>query len=77
MACPPIHNGVPLQHDSTKGSCMYMSNEPLTFNDLPQVVAELRDEVSGMKALPNVLTVVCSRPNAETCTKWYHEKLKC
>ena len=30
---------------------MYMSNEPLTFNDLPQVVAELRDEVSGMKAL--------------------------
>lgn len=30
---------------------MYMINEPLTFNDLPQVVAELRDEVSGMKAL--------------------------
>ena len=28
-----------------------MSNEPLTFNDLPQVIAELRDEVSGMKAL--------------------------
>ncbi len=28
-----------------------MSNEPLTFNDFPQVVAELRDEVSGMKAL--------------------------
>ena len=28
-----------------------MINEPLTFNDLPQVVAELRDEVSGMKAL--------------------------
>ena len=28
-----------------------MSKEPLTFNDLPQVVAELRDEVSGMKAL--------------------------
>ena len=28
-----------------------MNNEPLTFNDLPQVVAELRDEVSGMKAL--------------------------
>ena len=22
---------------------MYMSNKPLTFNDLPQVVAELRD----------------------------------
>ena len=30
---------------------MYMSNEPLMFNDLPQVIAELRDEVSGMKAL--------------------------
>jgi len=30
---------------------MYMNKEPLTFNDLPQVVAELRDEVSGMKAL--------------------------
>ncbi len=28
-----------------------MSKEPLTFNDLPQVVAELRDEVSGMNAL--------------------------
>ena len=28
-----------------------MSKEPLTFNDLPQVVAELRDEVSSMKAL--------------------------
>ena len=30
---------------------MFMSKEPLTFNDLSQVVAELRDEVSGMKAL--------------------------
>ena len=30
---------------------MNMNKEPLTFNDLPQVVAELRDEVSGMKAL--------------------------
>ena len=28
-----------------------MKNEQLTFNDLPQVIAELRDEVSGMKAL--------------------------
>ena len=27
-----------------------MTNNELTFNDLPQVVAELRDEVSGMKA---------------------------
>ena len=30
---------------------MHMKNEQLTFNDLPQVFAELRDEVSGMKAL--------------------------
>ena len=28
-----------------------MTNKELTFNDLPQVVAELRDEVSCMKAL--------------------------
>ena len=28
-----------------------MTNNQITFNDLPQVVAELRDEVSGMKAL--------------------------
>ena len=28
-----------------------MIKEQITFNDLPQVVAELRDEVSGMKAL--------------------------
>ena len=28
-----------------------MANNELTFNDLPQVIAELRDEVSGMKAL--------------------------
>ena len=28
-----------------------MTNKEFTFNDLPQVVAELRDEVSGMKAL--------------------------
>ena len=27
-----------------------MKNELLTFNDLPQVVAQLRDEVMGMKA---------------------------
>ena len=25
-----------------------MTNNELTFNDLPQVVAELRDEVSGI-----------------------------
>ena len=28
-----------------------MQNENLTFNDLPQVVAQLRDEVMGMKAI--------------------------
>ena len=28
-----------------------MTNNQITFNDLPQVVAELRDEVSGMKTL--------------------------
>ena len=28
-----------------------MSKDQITFNDLPQVIAELRDEVSGMKAL--------------------------
>ena len=48
VACPPICNGIPLQHDSTKGSCCKMTNNELTFNDLPQVVAELRDEVSGI-----------------------------
>ena len=28
-----------------------MKNEELTFNDLPQVVAQLRDEVMGMRAM--------------------------
>ena len=28
-----------------------MQNEDLTFNDLPQVVAQLRDEVMGMRAM--------------------------
>ena len=32
-----------------KFSTFSMRNVELTFNDLPQVVAELRDEVSGMK----------------------------
>ena len=49
MACPPIHHAVPLRHDSTKG--LVYVNEDLTFNDLPQVVAQLRDEVMGMKVL--------------------------
>ena len=62
MACPPIRNEVPLHHDSTKGSCCKMTNKELTFNDLPQVVAELRDEVSGMKAL---LLNLQNRPNQQ------------
>ena len=33
----------------TKVSSYHMKNVELTFNDLPQVVAELRDEVVGMK----------------------------
>ena len=28
-----------------------MIKDQITFNDLPQIIAELRDEVSGMKAL--------------------------
>ena len=28
-----------------------MEKEILTFNDLPQVVAQLRDEVMGMRAM--------------------------
>ena len=51
MACPPIRNEVPLQHDFTKGSCCIMIKDQITFNDLPQVIADLRNEVSGMKAL--------------------------
>ena len=35
----------------TKVSSYHMKNVELTFNDLPQVVAELRDEVIGMKVL--------------------------
>ncbi len=37
-----------------------MEKEDLTFNDLPQVVAQLRDEVMGMKAL-------LVRQQAESC----------
>ena len=35
----------------TKVSSYHMKNVELTFNDLPQVVAELRDEVVGMKVV--------------------------
>ena len=34
-----------------KELCAIMQNKELTFNDLPQVVAQLRDEVMGMKVL--------------------------
>ncbi|UKK71998.1 excisionase family DNA-binding protein [Segatella bryantii] len=37
-----------------------MQNENLTFNDLPQVVAQFRDEVMGMRAM-------LSRQQAESC----------
>ena len=40
-----------------------MTNNQITFNDLPQVVAELRDEVSGMKAL---LLNLQNRPTQQT-----------
>ena len=39
-----------------------MINKELTFNDLPQVVAELRDEVSCMKA---ILLNLQNRPNQQ------------
>ena len=39
-----------------------MINKELTFNDLPQVVAELRDEVSCMKA---ILLNLQNRPNLQ------------
>ena len=41
-----------------------MSNEPITFNDLPQIIAELRDEVSGMKAFV--------RPRQPSCPNQIH-----
>ena len=42
-----------------------MSNEPLTFNDLPQVVAQLRDEVSGMRAMLTRQQAESSKPVKE------------
>ena len=43
-----------------------MTNNQITFNDLPQVVAELRDEVSGMKAL--LLNLVAEYTNIPLAT---------
>ena len=34
-----------------------MEKEILTFNDLPQVVAHLRDEVMGMRAMLSIITI--------------------
>ena len=42
-----------------------MQNENLTFNDLPQVVAQLRDEVMGMKAMLSRQQAENSKPVKE------------
>ena len=47
-----LHNAMIMQffcRRDTKVSLYHMKNVELTFNDLPQVVAELRNEVIGMK----------------------------
>ena len=43
-----------------------MQNENLTFNDLPQVVAQLRDEVMGMRAMLSRQQAESSKPVKET-----------
>ena len=42
-----------------------MQNENLTFNDLPQVVAQLRDEVMGMRAMLSRQQTESSKPVKE------------
>ena len=42
-----------------------MEKEILTFNDLPQVVAQLRDEVMGMRAMLTRQQVESSKPVKE------------
>ena len=42
-----------------------MQNENLTFNDLPQVVAQLRDEVMGMRAMLSRQQAESSKPVKE------------
>ena len=42
-----------------------MQNENLTFNDLPQVVAQLRDEVMGMRAMLTRQQTESSKPVKE------------
>ena len=42
-----------------------MQNENLTFNDLPQVVAQLRDEVMGMRAMLSRQQELSNKPTKE------------
>ena len=42
-----------------------MQNEKLTFNDLPQVVVQLRDEVMGMRAMLTRQQAESSKPVKE------------
>ena len=42
-----------------------MQNENLTFNDLPQVVAQLRDEVMGMRAMLSRQQELSDKPTKE------------
>ncbi|MGN1246758.1 MAG: excisionase family DNA-binding protein [Muribaculaceae bacterium] len=46
-----------------------MENETLTFNDLPMVVARLRDEVAGLKALLTGLLKTLSQQKTITKRK--------
>ena len=45
-----MHHSVPLHRGFIKQPQTIMQELKLTFNDLPEVVAQLRDEVCGMKA---------------------------
>ena len=42
-----------------------MQNTELTFNDLPQVVAQLRDEVMGMRAMLSRQQELSDKPTKE------------
>ena len=42
-----------------------MQNNELTFNDLPQVVAQLRDEVMGMRAMLSRQQELSDKPTKE------------
>ena len=43
----------------------YMEQNVLTFNDLPQVVAQLRDEVMGMRAMLSRQQELSNKPTKE------------